>query len=142
MYDLFGISRAQLGHSYKKMFEFVHPEDTDKVKDAIEEHLDTDWPLKVEFRVINNRHQHVWVEMKGQAEWDNNLPVRLVGSLEDISERKHVQLELKQREMLIEQMIDALPISIYVKDAHGCYRFFNRESESVTKKPRNQFASR
>ncbi len=142
VYDIFGISSAQLGHSYQEMLAFIHPEDIDSVKDAIEEHLDTDWPLKVEFRVIDHRNQHQWISMRGQAEWDGSLPIRLTGSLEDISERKHTELELKQREALIEQMIDALPISIYVKDAQGCYRFFNAEAETQNNMLRNQLIGR
>lgn len=141
-YDIFGVPSAELGHSYQKLLSFVHPDDVLLVEDAIEEHLDTDWPLSIEFRVINSNKQYSWIEMNGQAEWDGQLPSRLVGSLENITERKSVQQELKQREFLIEQMIDALPISIYVKDAQGCYRFFNSEAEALTNKDRNQFIGR
>lgn len=142
VYEIIDVSSAQLEHCYQSFLDMVYPEDVGLLKEAIEGHLATDWPLSVEFRMITGEHYSQWVQIQGQAEWSNDLPVRLTGSIRDISERKHTELELKQREALIEQMIDALPISIYVKDAQGCYRFFNAEAENQTNKLRTEVIGR
>lgn len=141
-YDVMGASTVTLGNTYQQMLGRIHEDDLEEVTSAIEGHLDSGWPLSLEFRVRNERNHYQWIGMKGQAEWSGDLPIRLVGILDDISERKHVEIQLKQREALIEQMIDALPMSIYVKDAQGCYRFFNKQAETNTGRERNDLIGR
>ncbi|MEA1990517.1 MAG: ATP-binding protein [Pseudomonadota bacterium] len=141
-YKVFGVNALTLGTSYDKLIARIHPKDSEQVIDAIEGHLESRWPLDIEFRVLNDNQQYQWISMFGQAEWQDDKAIRLSGTLTDISSRKHTQLQLKQREILIEQLIDALPICIYVKDAVGTYRFFNKEAEKLTGKLRNQVIGR
>lgn len=141
-YQVFGVNALTLGSSYEKLIARIHPNDLEKVIESIEGHLQSSWPLDIEFRVLNDQKQYQWISMFGQAQWQDDKAIRLSGTLTDISARKHTQLQLKQREILIEQLIDALPISIYVKDALGTYRFFNKEAETLTGKLRNQVIGR
>ena len=128
--QVFGMHKNKLGTSFQAFLAAIYQEDRTKVSDAIEEHLSADWPLNIEFRMVGENGTHNWVQFRGQALWaEDNTPIRLLASVEDISQRKYTEFELKQRESLIEQMIDALPLSIDLKDAQGCYRFFNREAE-------------
>ncbi|WP_051640649.1 ATP-binding protein [Thiomicrorhabdus sp. Milos-T2] len=141
-YEVMGVSSHILGSTYKQMIERIHKDDVDKVIEGIEGHLESHWPLQLEFRVLNERQQYQWVSMAAQAQWETAKAIRLAGTLTDISERKYTELQLKQREALIQQMIDALPIYIYVKDAQGCYRFFNKEAEKLTTKHCNEVLGR
>ena len=141
-YQVFGVNALTLGSSYEKLIARIHPEDSEKVLESIEGHLQSRWPLDIEFRALNDKQQYQWISMFGQAQWRDGKAIRMSGTLTDISERKYTQLQLKQREALIEQLIDALPISIYVKDALGTYRFFNKEAEKITGKLRNQVIGR
>lgn len=128
--------------SFDSVLNSIYPEDKDDVINAIDEHFESRWPLSIEFRVVNKEGLYGWIAMTGQAEWIDGKPVRLAGTLTDISEQKIVQQKLKQREKFIEQLIDALPISIYVKDALGCYRFFNTQAEKNSGKLRSQMIGR
>lgn len=137
-YEIAGIGAQSSKLTFADFMQQVHEDEKVDLQDAIDAHLNTDWPLKTEFRLVSSKGQHVWVELKAQAQWQGDEATRLIGSIEDISERKNVQLQLSNREALIEQMIDALPISIYVKDAQGVYRFFNRYAQTITGLPRNK----
>ena len=137
-YELLGGSNPYGVITFDKLLNGVHPEDVNTVTDEIEQHIVTDWPLKVEFRVINKYHQHVWIKLKGHVQRKNDEAVRFLGTVEDVSERKYMQLEVANREALIEQMIDAFPMSIYVKDAQGIYRFFNNAAEASSGFKRNK----
>jgi len=137
-YQVLGVHAIDLGNSYDQMLSRIHVKDKEAVVDAVDGHLESRWPLDIEFRVLDNNQLSQWVHMTGQAEWHDNQAMRLAGTLSDVSERKHAELQLKQNEVLIEQMIDALPMSVYVKDATGSYRFFNREAERLSGKLRNQ----
>lgn len=108
----------------------VHPDDIDAVRDALQGHLEHCWPFDVECRVQTDAQYYVWVNITGQAVWGKEgQALRLAGSVVDITDRKRTEVELQEREKLIEAILDALPLSVYVKDAHGCMRFFNEEME-------------
>ncbi|MDZ7705492.1 MAG: PAS domain-containing protein [Trueperaceae bacterium] len=56
----------------------------------------------------------------------------VLGYALDISQRKRAELELDKQRRFTEQIIDALPMHIYVKDSAGRFRFFNqRASDAV-----------
>lgn len=141
-HEVFGVNGTIIGSSYNKLISRICEKDVEAVVNAIDDHLQHKWPLNVEFRILNNKQQFEWIYMTGQAQWQDDKPIRLAGTLTNISNRKQAEQQLRQRELLIEQMIDALPISIYVKDAQGCYRFFNKEAENLTGKVRGQMLGR
>ncbi|WP_321324610.1 ATP-binding protein [Thiomicrorhabdus sp.] len=141
-YEVFGVSGSDIGSTYERLFSRVYVKDQETVANAIEDHLVHKWPLNIEFRMLNIHDQYEWINMTGQAIWKEGKAVRLAGVLHNISDRKYAETQLKQREILIEQMIDVLPISIYVKDAQGCYRFFNKKAETISGRLKGQVIGR
>jgi PAS domain S-box-containing protein len=99
-----------LGYSLEQTFdltlenflEFTHPEDKNRVKEHLESHLQNHTKFEVEFRLKNGEGEYIWVLDTGQAEWNNNnTPVRMVGSIVDITERKNSEKQIQlQNEML------------------------------------------
>jgi len=141
-YEVLGVSGSDAISTYQGVLSRVHQSELEMVENAIEDHLLHKWPLNIEFRMQNIHKQYEWISMTGQAIWQDGEAVRLVGILNNISDRKQATAQLKQREALIEQMLDALPISLYVKDAQGCYRFFNKEAEKLKGMLRGQMIGR
>ena len=141
-FEVLGVNGTIIGSSYEALMSRVYEKDVELVEAAIDDHLNHNWPLNIEFRMLNKNEQFEWISMNGQAKWSDGKVVQLAGTLTNISNRKQTEQQLKQRERLIEQMIDALPISVYVKDAQGCYRFFNKEAESLSGKSRGEMLGR
>jgi len=141
-YEVLGLSGSDLSPDYKGLLSRIHTSEVESVENAIEDHLLHKWPLNIEFRIRNIHQQYEWISLTGHAIWHDGEAVRLVGILNNISDRKQASAQLKQREVLIEQMLDALPISLYVKDAQGCYRFFNKEAEKLQGVLRGQVIGR
>jgi len=111
----------------------VHPDDKTLVEDALQGHLVHCWPFDVECRVRTDAGYFVWINVTGQAVWDEaGQATRLAGTVVDITERKRAQKEIQEREKLIESILDALPLNVSVKDAHGCLRFYNAQSEKTS----------
>lgn len=133
-YTIFDLAPAQLGHTKAGLMAQIHEADRERVADALEAHFDERWPFDVEFRVRNQHGSYNWLQVSAQTLWDSHtgLPIRVAGTLIDISARKQAQQQVQQKEALIEQIIDALPISIYVKDGQGCFRFFSKQTERDT----------
>lgn len=134
IYEICHITPSDLGSSRANLIERIHPDDLSKVNDALDVHLENRWPFEVEFRIRSSVDTYTWILARGKAVWDavTGQAVRFVGMMVNISERKNAQEQVSQKELLIEQIIDSLPVSIYVKDDRGCFRFFSKQTEMDT----------
>lgn len=143
MKAIMGASSYLFSGKTDAFWDRVHPEDKTHVDDALQGHLIHCWPFDVECRVRTDAGYYVWVNVTGQAVWDEQgKATRMAGSVVDISDRKRAQTETQEREKLIESILDALPLNVSVKDAHGCLRFYNAQSEKSTGLLRSQIIGR
>ncbi|MBD1807576.1 PAS domain S-box protein [Microcoleus sp. FACHB-SPT15] len=56
----------------------------------------------------------------------------LLNQVCDVTDRKRVETELQQSQRLLQEIIDAAPMRIYLKDLQGRYLIYNRHCESLT----------
>lgn len=76
--------------------QIIHPEDASSVFDELESHFDSRKDFSVECRVKRRNEGFLWVGLHGQATWDSEgKPVRMAGSMIDISERKQMEEQMK-----------------------------------------------
>jgi diguanylate cyclase (GGDEF)-like protein/PAS domain S-box-containing protein len=75
----------------------VHPDDIARVRAAVGRHLSARTPLRgLELRA-KVREEYRWFEVNAQAVWDDaGRPIRLVGSSNDISERKEQEARIRR----------------------------------------------
>lgn len=68
----------------------LHPEDRERTLKAMKDHIARRKPLyDVEFRLLHGNGSYIWVHSRGQATWDKlGNAVRLVGSIDDITDKK------------------------------------------------------
>ncbi len=143
MKAILGASSYQPLKMAEDFWQHVHPDDKTLVEDSLQGHLIHCWPFDVECRVRTDAGYYVWINVTGQAVWDaQGKATRLAGSVVDISDRKRATMEIQEREKLIESILDALPLNVFVKDAHGCLRFYNEQTEQTTGISREQAIGR
>ena len=53
-------------------------------------------PYDTELKIITAKGREVWVRAKGEAEFVNDQCVRLIGTFQDIDEKKKVEIELQE----------------------------------------------
>jgi len=77
--------------------ERVHPDDAQRLQQAIEQHLSHRTPLRaLELRARVEQEEYRWFEVSAQAVWNaDNVATRLVGSFTDISERKRQEARIR-----------------------------------------------
>lgn len=89
--------------------ERIHPDDLDRVVRSVEKHLSQKRPYDTEFRMRHADGHYVWVRGRGQAIWDQRgQPVRMAGSMEDITVRKANEDERRKMEEEREHLIEKL----------------------------------
>jgi PAS domain S-box-containing protein len=96
----------KLLHTYESWASRIHPDDYERVMDALKTHLEKGKVYDVDYRHRHKSGEYRWQNSKGQAIFDKNgKPIRMVGSIRDITDHKRVE---EEREKLIHELQDAL----------------------------------
>jgi len=89
---------------YEQAFAAVHPDDRERIREAVAAATRSGTPYAEEYRVIHPDGSVRWVFGKGRANYDRELPKRLVsfdGTVADITARKRIE---EERERLVGQL--------------------------------------
>jgi len=81
------------------------------------------WDLELPRFTATNRR--IWVRTVGSLELELGQPRRIVGALQDITERKQLEQQLADGERFLRQITDNLAVRIAYFDARSRYRFVN-----------------
>lgn len=97
-YEILGYGENEISVSYEEWKKRIHPEDVERVMSINRDYLARKLPTyAIEYRLRCKNGSYTWVMARAQAEWDEQgNPVRIVGSLADIRDRKQSELELQQ----------------------------------------------
>ena len=111
----------------------IHPDDKETVLQSLRQHLDgrvSHW--EQEHRLRTRDGDWKWVLGRGAvvAQTPEGRPLRMLGTMTDISERKVAQMKLQQSERRSESILQANPNPVVVYDPHGHPEFIN---ESFTR---------
>ncbi|UII28526.1 ATP-binding protein [Fulvivirga maritima] len=92
----------------------VHPDDQSRFRESLAMHLEKREPFWVEVRMKHLSGEYIWVLDAGQAEWDENgKPIRMVGSVVDISRRKAAEKKVKEQNTMLEKANAELDRFVY-----------------------------
>ncbi|MGZ8385029.1 MAG: PAS domain-containing sensor histidine kinase [Nitrospira sp.] len=105
--ELFGLEPNPVMPTYERWIALVHPEDADRVHQATCRHLETGEPYDIEVRVRMKDGRYRWFRDQGQAQWDSTgRPVRMVGSISDVTERRNAEEAIRKAHAELEQRVD------------------------------------
>ncbi len=106
--------------SFTALFEHVHPDHRNQVLHHIRRHLEQQHVLDVTCRMSTAGGELRWFHLRGAAERDRSgRPVRLSGSLRDITDDKRNAEEVRHAEELQRRALDALHAAVGVLNSRG-----------------------
>jgi len=105
-----GAPAGTLSRSALPMMDFVHTDDQERVRAAVESAVQGRRQLDAEFRSIRpGTEGGLWVAAKGNVMRDaDDTPLRIVGTLMDVSARKQTEQELRREALLFESLNDGV----------------------------------
>ncbi|MEG4970107.1 PAS domain-containing protein [Microcoleus sp. B6-A1] len=85
---------------FSQFLSYIHPDDVERMQSNWQQHLDRETSHYCgEYRVRCPDGRYKWILARGRAIWDESgNPLRAVGSLTDITDRKQTEIALKQSE--------------------------------------------
>ena len=82
----------QVNHKMEDFWNSIHPEDREYVRAAFKNHLETGAPFFEEYRISDGKGVYITISDRAVAIRDRDgKPIRLIGSANDISERKRAE---------------------------------------------------
>ncbi len=96
---MLGYGETELGVHNDAWFRLIHPEDLDLVLKTTKDYLENKTPTySVEYRLRCKDGTYKWILARAKALFnENNVPLRMIGSHTDITERRKYEEELKNR---------------------------------------------
>jgi len=132
-YKLLGYEDGELEANISNFNAFLHPDDLEKVKEAVRAHFEERLPFDMEYRLKMKSGEYRWFRGRGQALWDDQgKPTRMSGSIQDIEERRQAQTALASQETLYRTLIESIPHVIWLGGADGQVRFLNKAWQELT----------
>ena len=122
---------------FRQYLSWVHPDDLQRMQSTWQQHLQRETShYCCEYRILCPDGRYKWVLARGRAIWDESgNPVRAVGSLKDISDRKIAELAFQQTEERLSVAIEGSGMATWDLDARtnrviwsaGHFRIFGCE---------------
>jgi len=122
LYRMFGLKPQEFPMTFEKFLSYVHPEDRDQVKNIAQKALKDHQPFAHDRRIIWPDGTVRIQDSRGIVETDPaGLPIRVYGSVQDITERKQAEEALRNSEMRNRALLDAVPDFLFRINREGLF---------------------
>jgi PAS domain S-box-containing protein len=103
---IFGLSPGEFPGTEAALYEYIHPEDRELVRQAFETAIAIKTDYEVEFRFLPRDRPAGWMLGRGRAYYDDTgKAMRLVGVAIDITARKLAELEISRLNAELERRV-------------------------------------
>ncbi|MFN4149366.1 MAG: PAS domain S-box protein, partial [Candidatus Sericytochromatia bacterium] len=108
--------------------DITHPDDLEKDLDNVEKLLLNEInSFNIEKRYIHKDNSIIWINLSVSLVRDNNgIPIHFVSQIEDITDKKRISEEIKQKEELLSVVMSNIPGSIHQ------YHYLDRFKAKIT----------
>ncbi len=138
--EIYGVSPGQLDRTFESSLNLIHPEDRERVKEAIAQAVAKNTPYSLEFRIQPSPEEIRWILGKGRVFTDaSGTAVRMTGIAMDISDRKQTEESLGQTQQRFETFMNYSPVAAYFKDEAGRYIYVNPIVERLWQRPQEEW---
>ncbi len=95
--EILGFNDQMLVHDISVLATVIHPNDNDSMMSKVYSALSSGQSYVSEHRMVRSDGSEVWVYDRGQVvEYEDGKPVRMVGCMTDITQRKQFELEIRK----------------------------------------------
>jgi PAS domain S-box-containing protein len=132
IYRMFEIDPQRFGATYEAFLHVIHPEDRDAVHFAYTNSLETRTAYAIDHRLLFADGRIKYVHEQCETFYENDKPVRSIGTVQDITARKLAEQALSLREQEYHTLLDNIPDLIVRYDTELRRKYVNPTWERVS----------
>jgi len=129
LYEIFGVEKESFKVSYPAFLQSIHIDDRLQVEESIAQCLRENTGFSLDFRIVTPTGEIRIVHGEGDVSFLGDRPVKMTGTISDITEFKQDEIYIRDRFGMLQSLIDAIPVPVYHKDQYGIYEGCNKAFE-------------
>jgi len=131
--EMLGYQDHEISNHFDEWQTRLHPDDVDRVMNYLQAYLDRkSGQYLIEFRLCCKDGSYKWILARGQALWDETgKPVRMVGSHQDISDRKQSEEQLRFNQQKLSFLLQHTPLAVIEWTPNGEVMAWNQSAERI-----------
>jgi len=138
IYRIFGRTPKEFDATYDAFLNYVHPDDREYVNNAVKEALNGK-AYSIDHRIVLENGEERIVHEQGEVSFnDDNVPVQMMGIVQDITERKKAEKALESANAYNRSLIEASLDPLVTIGPEGKITDVNKATELVTGYLRNE----
>ena len=125
---VYHIIEAPLGYKpgLEEGLKFYDTESIPVIKNALTRALEDGSPFVIQAKVITTTGKRLWAEVRGLQQVVEGEKTSVVGTFQDITERKQVEEHLRETEKKYRELAESLPQVIFEVDLDGTLKYVNQ----------------
>jgi PAS domain S-box-containing protein len=98
---------------------YYKPEARAAIQAAVQRGISHGEPWSLELPLVTATGRDIWVLSQGQVDWQDGVPVRLVGAFQDVTEHHRAAVELEHSRQRLRALYESTPALMHSVDAGG-----------------------
>ncbi len=115
------IHDLEAGHrpTLQEAIGYYKPEARAAIEAAVLRGMQHGEPWSLELPLVTAKGREIWVLSQGQVDWQDGVPVRLVGAFQDVTEHHRAAVELEHNRQRLRALYESTPALMHSVDAAG-----------------------
>ncbi|SFS11793.1 PAS domain S-box-containing protein [Halomicrobium zhouii] len=130
LYDIHGVEPGT-PVDVETVVDRYHPEDREYIENRLEAAIERGESYDMEVRIQSGSDQHRWVRALGEAVSEDGEVVKLRGSIQDITEQKEREAELRATKNRMQKFIETSPVGVVGTTPEGIVTLWNDAMEQI-----------
>ncbi|MBB4844480.1 PAS domain S-box-containing protein [Paucibacter oligotrophus] len=111
----------------EQALSYFSAEDRARLQQAMEKAKDPSESWDMELALHTDLGRFLWVRSVGEASFDDNGAMRIVGTYQDISAQRELEVQSKRNHQVLLSVMESLPCALSVFDSELNLRAYNRK---------------
>jgi len=132
IYRIFGLEPQEFGATYEAFMSCVHPDDREYVDQSVKKALERSMDYNIDHRIVLPGGRTRVVHEQAEITWnDGGEPILMIGTVQDITERKLMEERLMDSEERFRNIADNNIDAIFTLDLQGIVTYISPAVETI-----------